>query len=683
MTVAFDTETGLIQNGLLAPPLVCLTWCAGGAAELIPSSGPTPWGHIREWFAGRFACGESFITYNGPFDFGAAIQACPDLAPEIFRAHDAGRVHDIQIVERLGQIASGFKADVKGGLAAAARRYHVPVTLDKSDGTRTNYGRLLFRGIEAYSPREREYALTDAVATWETYRRARVRWGDAINDDAIGIESAHAFWLHLVSAWGLRTSSARVADLRDAAYRRLDDLMGLAKREGLVTSAGKKNDLYRQMRVLQAHGNAPRDHGRWQAKRVVGAKPGTVPRDGARTDIAWQWDVESIPEHIRNPTGVKKSKVALQDSGDPVLATLGDLGQVEFIVNNQLPMLEAGVLGPVHTRYWLADTLRTTSSGDEELDGSGNEQNHGRNANDDPWLRVRDAYEPRPGMCYVDADVTALEMNSFAQVLINTCGRGRLAQKLNSGIDPHVEYAAKNLLGYGYQEALDRIAAKDAAAKDARQFAKIPNYGKLGGQGVKSLIRYARQQGIKLTEAQAAKADRDWRADNPDAVYYQRVYVDRLRQCRVHQRSLKGCPECAAYDFQIPGWPGAPTVWRRFATFTSTCNGHFQGLGARIMKLIGWRLMHEAWTDRASPLWIGNGVRIVRFVHDSFLVECPIGSQHDVAERLATVMRAGLAFGMPDLRTDVAYHATFIDCKSAKRVIDPNTGRLAIWEPKQ
>lgn len=698
MTVAFDCEGGRIANGLLAPPLVCLAWRdRSGALDLIPST--HAWLHIHEWALRRLTGGEDFIGFNIAFDWGALIQACPDLAPLVFQAYDEGRVVEIEIVERLTQIATGERGlDRRAKYPSLERlvlHYGLP-PLVKDDGVRTSYGPLLFAPLESYSPRQREYALSDADATWHVGRRSLdAAHAAGVTDAAIQSESRHAFWTHLANAWGLRTSGARVEDLRRAALGRLNELRAIAGGAGFIRDDGKTNVTYLQQYVAARYAADDPARGQWVPGRVVGEVRDRVTklptgawREGARTEVRWVWTyvpkalrpkAPRVKPKVERPPNVATSKVIREDSGDPVLESLAELGAVASIVNLQIPMLAAGVDRPIHTRYRLAGTTRTTSDGDDgATEGSGNQQNAARNLNDEPHLRVRECYEPRPGYSFGDLDASSLELNTFAQVLGWLCGRWGLAEKLNQpGYDPHAEFAARNLVDAG--------SARDSKAfKDARQFAKIPNYGKLGGQGAASLQRYARAQGVKMSVERAQEISRMWSRDNPDAMFYQQSYIPGLeRACPRHgydrQRgpSRRECETCGLHDFEIPGSPG---IWRRGVSFTSACNGHFQGLGAQVMKAIGWSLTREAWCDRSSPLWIGYGARLVRFVHDSFFYELPLGAEHEIMSRVAAVAIDGLARGLPNLKAGVSYHATLIDCKAACPVFDER-GRLRPWDP--
>lgn len=721
MTLAWDTETGRKANGLYAPPLVCLSWRDSHSTrpDLIPSE--HAWYHVHQFMRRRLEGGEDFVGFNLAYDWGCLIQCCPDLAPLVFDAYDQGRVVEIEIVERLTQIATGERGLNRQlkypSLERLVLHYGLP-PLVKDDGVRLSYGPLLFQPLTAYSERQRTYALEDADGTWYVGRRSRdAARAAGVTDEAIWSESRHAFWTHLVNAWGLRTSSTRVEDLRRAALGRLNELRAIAGAAGFIRDDGKTNTVYLQQYV--AAKVAKREdpaRGKWVPGRTVGvlgvpkqirdqkltglgliaalgewaaANPTASIRfsEGARTEVKWQW--EYVPPALRpkaprvkpkvpRPPNVATSKVIREDSGDPTLESLAELGAVASVVNLQIPMLEQGIRHPIHTRYRLAGTTRTTSDGDEETEGSGNQQNAARNILDLPHLRVRECYEPRPGHSFGDLDASSLELNTFAQVLGWKCGRWDMASLLNQdGYDPHAEFARRNLLPPG-------AGPDHPEFKESRQFAKIPNYGKLGGQGAVSLQRYARQQGIKMTLDRAREIDRMWKRDNPDAVYYQQAYIASLeRPCPRHgydrPRGPNDCETCGLHDFEIPGSPG---IWRRGVSFTSACNGHFQGLGAQVMKAIGWRLMREAWCDRSSPLWIGYGARMVRFVHDSFFYELPFGSEHDVMSRVAEVAIDGLARGLPNLKAGVSYHATLVDCKAASRVTDER-GRLRAWDPER
>ncbi len=109
--IAFDTETHLVQPGLLAPPIVCGS--AGWWAH-----GPRIEGAILdkeqsvELFVQTLEDPDAvLLTANGPYDLLVGANECAkrgiDAMPLIYNALDGGRVYDLQTAEALHAIANG------------------------------------------------------------------------------------------------------------------------------------------------------------------------------------------------------------------------------------------------------------------------------------------------------------------------------------------------------------------------------------------------------------------------------------------------------------------------------------------------------------------------------------------------------------------------------------------------
>lgn len=652
---SIDFETSLIQPGLVAPPPVVLTWADGENCGLVPSS--DGWRHIKDWLKAHLTHG-NFTGFNIAFDFAVTLAWFPELTELVFEAYEDGRVHEIGIAERLGEIATGMP-DKHPSLARLASLYHV-AELDKANSPRLDYARYMFKSElpEAH----RKYAIDDAVTGHELYRRVRGRYGDLITDDAIASESRHAFWLQLCSAWGLRVNPDRLEDLKRSTLERQAALLEIAQEVGFVREDGSKNVARIQQYVAGCYGVPWRFVKKSENKRTC-----------------WlSWEVAGkIPEAIMTEAGkISTSKTILLDSDDPLLQDFAEWGEVSAALNKDVPMLDAGTRAPIHTKYGLAGTTRVTSS--RGATAGGNFNNFGRKGG------ARECLEPREDCCYGEADVGGLELGTLGQVIKWTTGRTALIEKLNAGIDVHLE-AACEALGIDYATA-DK---EEKHIKLIRQFKKIPNFGYPGGMGAETLVYFGRQQlerekfqklfGKNAEEALATalREKEAWERANPETVEYLRHYV---RTCK---------NEDGLYDFYIPGSPGfvppieggRSGILRANVHYCSAANGPFQGLGAQATKQIGWELTREAWLDRSSPLHVDKGARLSSYVYDSFFYEMPIGTQHDVMMRVRDAMIAGLKRALPDLKMSVDPLAMAVWSKDAKAVYGKD-GRLGIWEPK-
>jgi hypothetical protein len=561
------------------------------------------------------------IGFNLPFDVGIILQWFPEFIDRVFDAFDKDCFHDASIAQRLGEIATGKPAAYMN--LSRLCEYLGLGKLDKEDSPQKDYARFLGKELSEYPEAHRAYPLKDALMHRKCYERVRAKYGNLINGRAIASETRHAMWLHLCAAWGIRTDSGNLEKLRQSAHENVERLRGAARKNGFIRENNSKDTKVIKQRVADAYGAKSN----WPlANKGTGLKKAGKPYELKHIAI---------------------NKIALADSGDKLLEKFAEYGQWASVVNKDIPMLEAGLHEPIHTRYGLADTTRTTSS-------DPNEQNLRR------LPGIRECIRPRPGKCFGAIDVGGLEMGTFAQVLIWCMGAHRTADLLNSGVNAHLLTAA-SLLKIPYEEAERRLKALDKEVKKARQLCKAPNFGYPGGMSAATFVPFARGQGSKVTLEQAVELKANWARTFPEGPAY-------LRWNRTTQNRNTGF-----YDFIIPG---SPDILRARATYCSAANGRFQGLGAQAVKTCGWKLTREAWTDRKSPLY---AIPMVMFIHDEFIYEITIGEQHEVMTRAREVIVESLHKSLPDVRLDAEPLAMSVWSKDAEPVYEK--GRLQIWNP--
>ena len=190
--VAVDSETGLIEPGLLTPPLVCVS-----VAERVSGTiGAQLFDHLEGLDYVEALLRDPDVTivfHNGPYDL--AVFACerPWLMPLIFAALAGARIADTQTREQLLMIARGdmrfqnVESDDEGddgddegessGWSRIKKKYTLDAlsqhyrkkALNKEGGERTSFGPL--RGVPIYlwPEQHRIYACDDAVATLEVF----------------------------------------------------------------------------------------------------------------------------------------------------------------------------------------------------------------------------------------------------------------------------------------------------------------------------------------------------------------------------------------------------------------------------------------------------------------------------------------------------------------------------------
>lgn len=281
---------------------------------------------------------------------------------------------------------------------------------------------------------------------------------------------------------------------------------------------------------------------------------------------------------------------------------------------------------------------------------------------------TRECFVPREGSVYAFADFDTLEMRTFAQTALDIpqIGFSDIAEALKAGLDTHVELAAE-CLGIDGQDAFARYKQEDPEILNARQYAKIGNYGMLGGMGPSAFIDYAKGYGIILTFERASTIHtafrRRWRETPP---YF--------RYCS----SLCDTPSGKAPRITHP----RSGLTRGDVSYTETCNHHFQHLAAMGAKAALYQVQKECWV-REFPIrddksghteWKVSdlyGCRPWYFGHDEIGMEIPYLSpirRHLAAKRLERVMIEEMSKWVPD----VPIGATVVMCprwyKGAKPV---------------
>ena len=641
--VAFDFETSPIRPGLQHPPPSCLSLATdGGTAGVVPSTPGALEGAIAAIFDDP---GALVLAHNGAFDLGIAMTWIPGALPRIVQAFDAGRIVDTMAIQKIAEI-SGLAQKGSLALDALAVAHGLPQP-DKDPEIRLSFGPLRGLGLEHYSARQIAYSKADAEITLELFARMHKRWlaSGKINLWDCAFLSRRMFWLGWAAAYGLRTDPSRLEILERETLAALDDLRTHAQSVGLVRADRTKDMAALRRRVAIAYAVPPSGDATVLAVNgaavtfATGAGPVTVTSGAPLTGTG----------------AVGTSRAVLEESGDPILEDFAHYGETAAVVNKDLPMLKAGAILPIHTRFGTADTLRSTSS-------KPNVQNPRRRAG------IRECFVPREGCCYVAIDHGGLELCTLAQVCVSRLGLRRMADRINAGADLHCDVAAQ-ILAIDYETAIALKRAGDDALSNARNCGKVVNFGRPGGMGAETLSYYAKQSyGLTLTVADCRTLIAHWERANPDGCEFLR-YVSRLPKSCV--RGVTG------FDVVIPG----TTIARRGVPYCSAANTHFQGLGAALEAWVGWVITRETIVGvtlegARSPL---SGCRIVNFVHDEFILEVPIGRQTAVAERLGEIMRTAPKPYLPDVRIDAEAVAMARWSKKAKRKLAPS-GELLIWE---
>jgi len=287
--VAFDTETWLIEEGLKAPPLVCLQWDDGSGAKIVHQS------QARPLLEGWLASDNILVGHNIAYDFAVIAAQFPDLIPAIFAKYHRDEVTDTLLREQLifisrGQFRiivfpDGTASSVTYHLADCVRRHFsrilpkegwrlfyraftdVPDLKDWPDravrfqdsvrnGHRPEWFSLVkdadVAGLLAASPEEAlGYALEDARVTRALYEsQSRVAGPEILIDEFR--QARAAFALHLSSCWGIYTDGDAVDALEAKLIARREELLGDLIAHGLVRSDGSADTKVAMAAMLEA-----------------------------------------------------------------------------------------------------------------------------------------------------------------------------------------------------------------------------------------------------------------------------------------------------------------------------------------------------------------------------------------------------------------------------------------------
>jgi DNA polymerase-1 len=587
------------------------------------------------------------IGHNIAYDLAVVAARWPRFLPQIFRAYEQGRISDTMIRQKLldnsiGRFR-GYKVPKKNpkkdenpfvwigygynlddcNFRATKKR------LDK-DTWRLRYGELAATPVDQWPEGAQKYAVDDAIAAWDVFwwqvevdKRIRNKFGTIKTyvTDARPLEDEQR---QVMSAWWIHLMKVWGIKTDPRRIHQLSKEIDKAYEE---LEAGLK-----EVGLVKSNGVRDTKAAKARMERVMGGK------DKCR---------------VTDKGNIQLDEDSCNASGDNILMDYAALSSLKAVKSKDLPALASGSLMPIHSNFdSLIATGRTSSS-------KPNVQNIRR------LPGIRECFVPRPGMVFLDADYDGLELRTLAQVCLKMLGRSRLAEDLNAGNDPHTRVASE-VLGISYAEAKRRLDDEnDEKAFEARQLGKCANFGFPGGLGIDNFIYFAKKvYGVKLTEDQARRLKSNWMRAYPEMETYFAMISNFCQE-----DALEGTAFVKhIFSNRIRG--GVP--------YTVACNSFFQGLGGDATKAAGWLIAKACYIEKDSPLY---GCRMVNFIHDQFILECPEERAHEAAMELARLMVLGASKFLPDVPPTVSKPiVTRCWSKKAKQVWE--NGRLAPWDMK-
>lgn len=674
--VAFDTETWLIEPGLLAPPLVCVQWKRPGESAVMRHRDQVRW-IVEAWLDGN----DILVGHNVAYDMAVIAAQWPDLLPRIFAKYDRDEITDTKIREQLIQISRGtFRSymgtdgechAVKYDLADCIRRHfgrHV-----EKDGFRLFYRifdafpdianwaavaeafQLMVRqagipewakglvkdkdvqGMLAAPPEDAvRYALADADETLALYE-SQERFGAHLFADQFRKARA-AFALHLSACWGLYTYEEAVDKLEIELLAEFEELKVELQQEGLIRADGTADTKAASRAMVEAC----REEGIPIARTKGYAQKNGEPEAEYRARIA-------------DPHAYVSLSAEACDRFDEtsIIGAYSQFLTLRKTLSNDIKMLRSGTEVPIQPRYDFADTGRTRCA-------KPNIQAINRGAG------IREAFRPRPGTVFIQADFEGLELHTMSAWCLEKVGWSMMADKLNAKVDVHTEMAA-DILGISYDDAMAQKNSPDKAVKDHmkeyRQRAKALNFGLPGGLGAKKFVRYAKTQfQATVTEAEAVEYKARWLRRFPE---FNEFF--RLAACATANPG-KLANETHVFTGRVRG----------NVRYSALCNGRFQGLGADAATEALWRVTRACYVEPASPLY---GCRVVAFVHDELILECPIGRHSAAAKELGRLMCEGANVYLSRVPVRTEPLAMAVWSKAAEPLYNDN-GDILIWYPQ-
>ena len=540
MYMALDTETELVRQGLLAPPLVCLTWAEGETSGIVTRTDAKA--KLDEILTRCLSEGLNLVGQNIAYDMGVLAYEYPEYLPVIFELYDRHQIHDTMLRDRLLCLARGELRNNRFSLADIAER-RLGLKVDKEDTYRKRYGELRLVPLDEWPADARAYAVTDAEVTLRVFHKqtevskAASQYSDYVLDDGPA-QAKYAFGFQLMCIRGVKVDPEATKKLEKKLRTKLGKLRRILTAEKILDKHGTK-----KTKVVRAKVEA--------AFKKAGLKPELTATKKIATDAA------------------QLSKV--DDKG---LNAAAEFTHVQKMLNTYIKALSEGDFEHPITpsMQTLLETGRTSMR-------KPNLQNLPRAEG------LRECFVPRKGFYFCMVDFDTAELRSLAQAClsIEAVGRSELSKVLNAGGDPHLTFAA-SMLGISPEEAQARHKAGDEEVANMRQRAKAANFGFPGGMGVARFIDTQARMGVEFTEEEAKALKSNWLNQWPEMLdYFKHINDDVVSEPGV---------ATSLVSRRDRGQVG----------FCDAANNYFQALTADGAKAAVYALVKAMYTDPCTPL---------------------------------------------------------------------------------
>lgn len=624
--VCLDCETFLVQEGRQVPPLVVFgattsdgeQWVITHKNEgMYRKSMEEPWqaldgtltpdALVLDMFQRVRDRQGKYVNHNLVFDMAVLGETYPHLLPHIFQMYEDNLCECTILRERLIDIALGslgkdFDNKTKDGnprkklynLKDLTFRYF-KADLDKTTW-RKGYGDLYDVPFKFWEAGAKQYVIDDTEWTLALYQAQQEKAGQDVPNSP---EQARAHWaLYLTGAWGMRTDPRRVSKYKAKVLKQMKIEEQALKDLGVMRPGGSRNmkaikDLLRS--VYEGLGLEP-----------VLTDTGLEKQAAGELTDPWKYvstSAESVDDLLAAIKGWELETKKEVPKEWKKIDHLSAYTHTQKMLSTYVPVLEDGTKRPINPKYEaLVETGRASCSKPNLM-----------NLPKEPG--IRECFVPRDGFVFCSVDYEALELHTLAQACLELVGHSTLAEALNKGIDPHLEFACNYLIPDIPYDVAKKIR-KDEDHPDHekvvynRNVAKAYNFGAPGGLGVVTLVKFLKNSGIFVSEAFAKKMKDAYLSQWPEM----REYFKVIRGMLDPTDNLGAAEQL--FTNRIRGG----------VRYTALCNTYFQGLGADCAKESLHYLSKECYLEGGSMC----GSRLVAFVHDETIMEHP---EHLAAER--------------------------------------------------
>lgn len=371
--IALDTETELIQNRHVPPPVVTLQ--VYGGDEMIQV---VKWPDIPRYLheMNTWNPKAHYVFHNCAFDI--PVLGYPEF---LIQAVDEERVHDTML--RYALFCIYERGDLKRSLSLKnACKDILDLDVDKNADVRMSFSR-----DKELTPEMIDYAAKDAVYTFLL--------DAAIPEEKTPTENIQVkgfLALDAISRRGFKVDEPRRADMESKLQEKINTALRVMTDNGYVP--GEKGNKKVLHTLMQSYADM------FNIKLPRTEKSGAISTSADTIELFQGHDIPFLDAYKKHD-------------------------YYNMIIKNWLARDNIGIDGKVHTRFSPLVVTGRTSSSDPNIQNLPREDG------------VRGIFIPDEGSYLASIDYSQLELCSLAQHCLSTQGKSRLAEVINSGKDVH------------------------------------------------------------------------------------------------------------------------------------------------------------------------------------------------------------------------------------------------------